>query len=253
MKELENVLKVPFGVCSFDLVRENLIECRKKADIPENAQSIILFAFPYKVQEEKPQNISRYAAVADYHPIIERKLQEYTALLKLAYPENTFVPFVDNSPVPEVISAAAAGLGVVGENGLLITEEYGSFVFIGEIVTDKKFSAENSVKECEKCGLCKRACPVGLKKDECLSSVTQKKKPLSPKEERLIKENGSAWGCDICAEVCPMNKGKKLSDIAEFTKSYRNSYSPDEEGANRPYMWRGKEIINRNHNILNNR
>lgn len=250
MNELKDVLNLPFGVCDFALVQEHLINCRKKSEIPENAKSIILFTFPYKVCEDKPKNISRYAAVDDYHPIIEKKLNEYVLLLSQKFPENIFVPFVDNSPVPEVFSAAAAGLGVVGENGLLITEEYGSFVFIGEIVTDMYIPAENKAGACLNCGLCKKACPVGLNKENCLSAVTQKKKPLCENEERLIRENGSVWGCDICAEVCPLNKNKKLSNIEEFINSYRDSFAVDEDGTNRPYLWRGKDVILRNHNIL---
>lgn len=250
MKKLESVLNTSFGVCSFDAVKERLIDCRKKSEIPENAKSIILFVFPYKVRAEKPQNISRYASVSDYHPIVEKKLQEYIKLLEKEFRESSFVAFADNSPIPEVYSAAAAGLGVVGENGLLITEEYGSFVFIGEIVTDLYIPAENKIKECQKCGLCKKACPVGLNKNECISKITQKKKELTEAEAELIKVGGSAWGCDICAEICPLNKNTKLTNNESFINSYRDSFSPDEDSTHRPYMWRGKEIITRNHNIL---
>ena len=250
MNELKSVLKTEFGVCSFDLIKDRLLECRKKADIPENAKSVIVFTFPYKVFEEKPENISRYAAVRDYHPVIESFLKEYAEKLKAVYKENLFNVFVDNSPVPEVYCAAAAGLGVIGENGLLITEKYGSFVFIGEIVTDLYIPCENKVNYCINCGACRKACPVGLNKEKCLSAVTQKKKELTEEEISLIKNNGTVWGCDICAEACPMNKEKELTHIKEFTDSYRNSYSPDEDPTNRPYIWRGKNVIDRNNNIM---
>lgn len=247
---LNEILNTDFGVCEYRLIENNLINCRKKAEIPENAKSVIVFAFPYKVKNEKPANMSRYAAVADYHPVVENKLKEYVRLLNKYYPDNKFVPFVDNSPVPEVYAAAAAGLGVVGKNGLLITEKYGSFVFIGEIVTDLYIPAENKIKECINCGACRKACPVGLNKEKCLSAVTQKKRELTEEEQRLIKENGSVWGCDICAEACPMNKNKELTNITEFINTYRSSYSPDESPENRPYLWRGKAVIDRNNELL---
>ena len=118
------------------------------------------------------------------------------------FPENSFSAFVDNSPIPEVKTAALAGLGVVGENGLLITEEFGSWVFIGEIVTDLFIECEErEIKSCIKCGKCKKVCPA---KNECLSAVSQKKGELSSEEERLLKENNIVWGCDICQEVCPL-------------------------------------------------
>lgn len=250
MKQLKEILNTTYGVCSFDLVKDRLISCRKKADIPENAKSILLFTFPYKVKEEKPENISRYSAVADYHPIVEQKLQQYASALKTAFPENFFVPFVDNSPIPEVYAAACANLGVIGQNGLLITKEYGSFVFIGEIVTDMYIETENSYKECLRCGLCEKACPVGLDKTKCLSKVTQQKKDLTEEQKLLIQKSGCIWGCDICAEVCPLNQNKKLTIIKEFRETYRDSYVLGEDSQNRPYIWRGEEIIKRNHNIL---
>ncbi len=250
MNTVKSLLPVPFGVCSYEAVSDKLINCRKKQLIPQNAQSILLFTFPYKVKGQKPQNISRYAAVADYHPIVEKYLSDYCEILKNAYPENTFVPFCDNSPVPEVYAAACAGLGVIGKNGLLITEKYGSFVFIGEIVTDLKLIGETAPKSCINCGACSKACPVGLDKQSCLSKITQQKQPLSENQQELIKRCGSAWGCDICAEICPMNKNKAISPLAEFENSYRHSFTPGEDTTNRPYIWRGTEIITRNHNIL---
>lgn len=250
MNRIKDILGIPFGVCSFSAVENRLINCRKKAEIPKDAKSIILFTFPYKVKEEKPENISRYAAVADYHPIVEERLKNLVNALSKAFPDNAFVPFADNSPIPEVYCAAAAGLGVIGKNGLLITKEYGSFVFIGEVVTNLQLETENKVQGCINCGACLKACPVGLNKEKCLSAVTQKKKELTEEEKRLLKENGSAWGCDICAEVCPMNKGKALTNIEEFINTYRSFYSPDESPENRPYMWRGKAVIDRNNELL---
>lgn len=239
-----------YGVCDFALVEDKLINCRNKEKLPKSAKSIILFVFPYKIKEEKPRNISRYAAINDYHIIVMDYLNSIIADLKKEYPHNEFVGFTDNSPIPEVFAAASCGLGVKGKNGLLINEKYGSFVFIGEIVTDLYIEHTAQYGECINCGVCEKMCPVGLGKDKCLSAVTQKKKNLTDEEELQIKNSGCIWGCDICSEVCPMNKGKEKSNIKEFVNSYRDEYVPGEDMTNRPYAWRGAEVIIRNYNIL---
>ncbi len=244
--EIERMLNKKCGICGFDFIKEHLIQCRKIQDIPENAASVILFAFPYKIKEEKPENISRYAAVPDYHPICKEHLDSFVQILKTAFPNNSFVSFVDNSPIPEVYAAAAAGLGVLGKNGLLITKEYGSFVFIGEIVTDLEIQAENKVENCIGCGKCEKACPVSLNKEKCLSAITQKKQDLTDTEIELIKKSGCIWGCDICSEVCPMNKSKKLSEDQCFIDGYRHTYIYNEDITHRAYAWRGESVIKRN-------
>ncbi|MEE0945801.1 MAG: QueG-associated DUF1730 domain-containing protein [Acutalibacteraceae bacterium] len=239
-----------YGICDFALVSDNLINCRNIEKLPENAKSIITFAFPYKIKAEKPLNISRYAAVADYHNIVPKYLQNIANELKQKYPNNEFVVFCDNSPIPEVQAGVLGGLGVRGKNGLLINDKYGSFVFLGEIVTDLYIKSENTYNECINCGACLKACPVKLNKENCLSAVTQKKKELSETEKELIKKYGSVWGCDICSEVCPMNKGKEFTNVKEFIESYRNEYTLNESIENRAYAWRGEGVIKRNYNIL---
>ncbi len=249
MKLLKDICPFPFSVCSFTAVKDKLLNCRKKADIPENAKSIIIFAFPYKVKNEKPLNLSRYAAVKDYHEVVENFLNGYCIALKKEFPQNSFVPFVDNSPIPEVYAGAVSGLGVRGKNGLLIVKEYGSFVFLGEIVTDLHIESKNDYKECVNCGLCEKLCPVSLNKENCISKITQQKKELNAEQIALIKKCGSVWGCDICSESCPMNKGAKTTDIEEFVNSYRNSFCKNEDSFGRPYNWRGKEVITRNFDL----
>ena len=249
MKEISEIIKFPFGVCSFSLLKDSLINCRNINRIPNNAQSVIIVAFPYKVKEEKPLNISRYAAVCDYHTVVEKYLEAFVKSLLEKYPNNKFVCFTDNSPIPEVYAGAVSGLGVKGKNGLLITKEYGSFVFLGEIVTDLYIESENRYSECINCGVCLKICPVHLNKEKCLSAVTQKKKDLNAEEQRLIRDNGSIWGCDICAEICPMNTDQGLSDIKEFINSYRNEYVLGEKSEDRAYNWRGEEVIKRNFSL----
>lgn len=237
------------GFCAFDTVKDNLLDCRAKSRLPQNSKTIIMCAFPYKVKENEPKFLSRYAAIPDYHTVCSEMLSATCKKLKEKYPQNEFRYFCDNSPIPEVYAATVSGLGVKGDNGLLITKEYGSFVFLGEIVTDLHIDCENKYNECIHCGKCKTACPVRLDKTKCLSNLSQKKK-LDDSELQILKQNNILWGCDICQNICPMNKNTQKTDINEFINGYREEYLPSEDITNRPYTWRGEEVINRNYNNL---
>ena len=237
------------GFCDFSFVKERLLECRAKKRLPENSQTVIMCVFPYKVKEEKPQLISRYAAVPDYHNVVGDYLLNASLELKKSFPQNNFACFTDNSPIPEVFSAATAGLGVRGDNGLLITPKYGSWIFLGEIVTDLKIECGNNYSECFHCGKCADACPKNKYNVECLSELSQKKRELEPQEQKAIKENGILWGCDICADVCPMNFNKEVSPLPEFASGYRDSFVMGENISGRAYEWRGEKVILRNYLI----
>lgn len=98
---------------------------------------MLALLFPYRFPDDDPgRNLSRYACVEDYHQAGGRVLRALAEDLAILWPGRAFEPFLDNSPLPEVYAAALCGLGVVGDNGLLIHPRYGSYVFIGTIVTD---------------------------------------------------------------------------------------------------------------------
>ena len=242
-----------FAVCDFLFVADKLIDCRAKGRLPKNAKSIIMAAFPYKVKNEKPLNISRYVAVKDYHIVCKEMLEKAKEQLKITFPNNEFEIFLDNSPIPEVAAANHCGLGLLGKNGLLINKTYGSFVFLGEIVTDLMIDADNGDKKCLDCGRCISSCPTNMCKEQCLSSVNQQKKTLNDTQIELIKQNGCVWGCDICSEVCPHNLNAQNTYITEFIDSYRNEYVIGEDMCERAYTWRGPEVIERNAKIINDK
>lgn len=239
------------GFCAFSFIEDKILECRAKMRLPQNAKTVIMCAFPYKVSEEKPINISRYAAVKDYHEIVGKYLSLASIRLKEKFPNNNFEWFVDNSPIPEVYAAALSGIGVRGDNNLLITPKYGSWVFLGEIVTDIEIKTENKYSECLHCGKCSSACPKKKCEIECLSEISQKKRELTEMERNALKENNILWGCDICADVCPMNKNVLIKPLPDFILEYRERYVPNEEISGRAYAWRGEKVILRNWKILN--
>ena len=161
IKDLPFYNMLPVGVCSFNDLKNNLFECRAKNRIPKDAKSVIVYLFPYYLGEEyyKNSNISKYAVPDDYHRICGEYLEKTVLYLREEYPGNTFEYFCDNSPIDEVKAACLSGLGVKGENSLLINEIYGSFCFIGEIVTDSDIPVEKrEIANCLKCGLCEKKC-----------------------------------------------------------------------------------------------
>ncbi len=238
-----------WGVCPFEAVREYLLPVRSRARIPENAKSILVFVFPYLLEEEiyTDARLSRFAVPADYHILCGEVLQQCCERLSQGYPDHTFVHFADASPIPEVSAAVAAGLGAVGKNGLLLTEKYGSWVFLGEIVTDLDVQCEASPhRVCIGCDRCIRACPTGaltengFHLEKCLSHISQKKK-LSEEEIKLLKENNTLWGCDRCQTACPYNSNAQTTFMERFRATAQTMLTRDDP--ERVYMWRGEAIF----------
>lgn len=247
-----------YGICDFKLIENNLIDCRAKSRIPDNAKSIIVMLFPYFFGHNAYNNsdISKYACVKDYHLVIGNVLRETEKKLKELYPDLNFSSFCDNSPIPEVRAAVYAGLGVQGKNGLLINKTYGSYVFIGEIVTDMELeSADVKINSCIGCNKCINMCPGGaisadgVLKEHCLSDITQRKGILSDKEEMLIYNSGFLWGCDICQDCCPMNSKILTNPSPIFKDGFETRIKIDGDISERAYAWRGKKIIERNISI----
>jgi len=153
-----------------------------------------------------------------------------------------------------------AGLGILGENGLLINEKYGSYVFISEIITDLPVSeiserALCKISVCEGCGACKVACPTGklLGNGECLSDLTQKRGEIDENTSKLMRKINTVWGCDECQRVCPHNFNKEKTPIADFYLDRIELLTTDDilnmskaEFSTRAFSWRGKNTVLRN-------
>jgi len=260
LKRLKNIISGSvncFGFCSFDSLKNSLINCRALSRIPKGAQGVITVLFPYNLGDEKYRtgNISRYACVADYHTVAMNILNELCTQLRNEWQDEEFEPFIDNSPIPEVYAAALSSLGKIGANGLLINETYGTWVFIGEIVTTLYLENSDSVQRCENCGLCQSKCPTGaiengkVDKSKCLSDITQRKGDLTEEQRLMIKESGCVWGCDVCQLVCPHNFGVQTTCIDEFVRSF-SPVADAEKLENKAYGWRGKNVIERNIKLL---
>ena len=157
-KLLESFDLADFSFISFQHL--NIFDVRSKQRIPQNSRTAIAIIFPYYNKSAFGGNISAYCSVADYHIVVMEQLKSIISTLKEAYPEYSFEPFVDSSPIDEVDMAVKGGLGVKGQNSLLITEKWGSFVFIGEIITDMPYDTVLcDYTYCKGCGLCRKNCP----------------------------------------------------------------------------------------------
>lgn len=247
-----------WGACEFAPLARRLLACRAKARLPAGAASVLCAAFPYR-REEAERNVSYYAVPPDYHDVLLPLLRAAAVRLTEAFPGYRFEAFADNSPIPEVRAAALCGLGVVGDHGLLITPEYGSWVFLGEIVTDLPLHAGcQPLKPCLHCGRCRADCPGGalngqkLEKGRCLSHLTQKKGTLTEEETALVQKGELIWGCDRCQEACPLNRGKKETECTTFLQEripvVRTGDAARLQG--RAFGWRPPGVIERNLKLL---
>lgn len=235
------------------IIRSDIIE--RVGFVPK---SVILFLIPY--YSGVAVNISRYAVSLDYHIIVKELTERLVDRLKEVYPENSFAGYGDHSPIDERYAALICGLGILGDNGLLINEKYGSYVFIAEVICDIEESEightiPKKIMRCESCGLCKKFCPTGRLSGggKCLSEITQRKGELSDLEIDLMRKINTVWGCDVCQTVCPHNKSPKLTPISFFYKERIEmlttqllSSMTDEEFKRRAYSWRKKETVERN-------
>ena len=239
------------------------LECRAKQRIPQDAASVLVCLFPYYTGEHKERNISRYAMVTDYHMIAGEYLNRFCKALQEVFPQNQFEPFTDNSPIREVSAAFHAGLGRRGKNGLILHPKYGSYVFIGEVVTDLVLQPDQPLNpgECIGCRKCQNVCPQGALQSDgsvclerCRSHITQKKGELTDWEIGQIQDGGLIWGCDICNDVCPMNQeAKVLTPVPEFLESavaVLDAQIAERLLKTRAYNYRGKKTILRNIQLL---
>ncbi len=221
----------------------------------QTPQSVLMVVVPYRNKKEC-KRLSKYAMAKDYHLYFENLWNQCISKLKKEYPQYEFVAFTDHSPIAEQEAAVRCGLGCRGDNGLLITKKYGSYVFLGEIFSTMPycgdFKEEN--ESCLHCNQCKMACP---NQNQCLSAITQKKQELTFQEKALMVQHQSAWGCDICQDVCPMNAGASLSPIPFFNENLITEFTfekisnmPDDVFSQYAFAWRGRACVLRNLQLL---
>lgn len=243
------------GFCPFSDVLPLLDVC-SRSRIPENAKTVIFALFPYYIGPLPHRNLSRYAVPDDYHNIAGQILHSCCQALSDCFPAEQFVSFVDSSPIREVYGAYLSGLGWMGKNGMLINPVFGSYVFIGEIVTTLPVPCSpQPLGGCLGCGLCLQQCPTGalkaagLTESLCRSAITQKKGELSSWESEQVQKGRLAWGCDICNDVCPMNQHTLPSNLPQFYENFDSRVTMENLPALRKrkaFCYRSRSVMERN-------
>jgi len=183
-----------------------------------NAKSVISVALNYftgYANEYFSKNkISNYAWGDDYHTIIKTKLTELLNYIKNEHSGINGICCVDTSPISEKVWAQRAGIGWIGKHTNLITREYGSWVFLGEIIIDSKLVYDSPFKQdlCGTCRACIDACPTDaiiseykLDATKCISYQTIENREDIP-QEFSDKMDNWIYACDICQEVCPWSQ-----------------------------------------------
>jgi epoxyqueuosine reductase len=205
----------------------------KRQDIrccmPE-VQTVISVALNYYTPHQRPETeehakISRYAWGRDYHKVMHKKLKALTTWLQGLEEGTQARYYADTGPVQDKVWAQRAGIGWIAKNGNVITREYGSWVFLGEVLTNLNLESDRPHTEhCGNCTRCLDACPTGaitkpfvVDANRCIAYHT-----IENRHEELpqaVKPHLHGWvaGCDICQDVCPWNQRfAKPTDVIEF-------------------------------------
>ena len=273
------ISEVGFCKCKVFVELENYFKRRKKLNLQnefeeddiykrinpnfymEEGKTIISIAFPYRFYNDKEDiYFSEYTKGKDYHRVASSYLEKICEFIETIGGRAKY--FVDSNALPERYIAYKSGVGFIGKNNMLINEKYGSYVFLGEIITDLSIEPDEPVEsKCGNCEKCISACPTKSINENynnpniCMSYITQKK---HIDDKWFNKFKGRLFGCDTCQKVCPFNTEAEISSIKEFkplefmnkvrihelinidNKTFKEKYKITSCG------WRGKNIIQRN-------
>ena len=178
--------------------------------------SLLLNYYPAELQNQETYKISKYAYGQDYHFVIKEKLKEFLFSIQSNIGEVSGRAFVDSAPILDKAWAAKSGLGWIGKNSNLLTQQVGSFYFIAELIIDLELDYDYATTDhCGTCTACIDACPTEaivapyiVDGSKCISYFTIELKENIPAEMKG-KFDDWAFGCDICQDVCPWNKFSK--------------------------------------------
>lgn len=237
------------------------------------AKSIIAIALAYPSKLKKPPRSTegayrgtfcRASWGEDYHHVLKERLTRLEAALKELIPEARTMIMVDTGALSDRAVAERAGIGWVGKNTALITDEFGSWLYLGEMITDVYLPPDEPVLDgCGDCTRCMEACPTGalvqpgqLDAQSCLGFLTQTKNFLPDRYRNKI--GNRLYGCDTCQIVCPKNRkihfdhqqefhpeADKVKPLLKPLLTIKNREFKEKYGS-MAGSWRGKKPIQRN-------
>ena len=194
----------------------------KRQDIYQvmpNVRTVICLALNYYSDASRPEGksyakISRYGWGRDYHKVLHKKLKALTEWLQAQGDDIQARYYADTGPVQDKVWAQQAGIGWIAKNGNVITREYGSWVFLGEILTNLALPPDRPhTAHCGTCTRCLEACPTNaivqpqvVDANRCIAYHTIENRADALPTEVASQLQGWVAGCDICQDVCPWNQ-----------------------------------------------
>ena len=204
-----------------------------------SVRSLICVALNYYTPHQRPQGreyakISRYGWGRDYHKVLHKKLKALTNwLLELGEGIEAHY-YADTGPVQDKVWAQKAGIGWIAKNGNVITKEYGSWMFLGEVLTNLDLTPDTPhTQHCGSCTRCLDACPTSaitqpfvVDANRCIAYHTIENRDQKLPDAIAPHLQGWVAGCDICQDVCPWNQRfAQVTDVAEF-QPYPDNIAP---------------------------
>lgn len=204
-----------------------------------SVQSVICVALNYYTPHNRPSGkeyakISRYGWGRDYHRILHKKLKALALWLEIQNETIEARYYADTGAIQDKVWAERAGLGWIAKNSNVITRKYGSWVFLGEVLTNAKLTPDRPhTPHCGTCTRCLEACPTQaispafvVDANRCIAyhTIENRAEELPPAIAPYLQ--GWVAGCDICQDVCPWNQRfAQETDIAEF-QPYPQNIAP---------------------------
>lgn len=239
----------------------------------DGAKSIISIALAYPSKINNPPKskpgerrgiFCRASWGTDYHHVLRDRLEKLAAYIQTRVPQFEYKTMVDTGELSDRAVAERAGIGFSGKNTMIITKEFGSWVYLGEMITSIPFIPDKPIEDsCGDCRICLDACPTGalvqggqLNAQRCLAFLTQTKDFLP--DEFRTKIGTRVYGCETCQAVCPYNKGIDFHLHEEFEADpevAKPLLRPMLKMSNREFrekfgavsgFWRGKNPLQRN-------
>jgi epoxyqueuosine reductase len=211
-----------------DWMKERAAERLDVSRLLPGAKTVVAFANNYYRDdlEVADSPIARYARGRDYHSTLRDRMKAFRKALKESYPGIGTYGSVDSGPLMEKVWAARAGLGYVGRNGCFITEPFGSWVLLATVVLDMEVDAYGEGPAADRCGHCRKcllSCPTGalvgngrVDARACLSYQTIENRNHPVPESFRVAMDNLVFGCDICQDVCPLNRKPVFAEHPRF-------------------------------------
>ena len=218
---------------------ERVKKMNRPSELLEDAQSIISLACSYLGNSADSSGtlngrIARYSWGDDYHKVLKERISDFCAdLSELVDIELKLRIFVDDGPMNDRAAARRSGVGWVGKNTNILTPSHGSWVLLGQVITNLPLPSDLPLKKsCGNCVRCIDDCPTGaivapyvIDNKRCISYLTIELRGVIPRDLRPLMGDW-IFGCDICQDVCPVNLKALPGHLEEFKQ--RNGFSTPE-------------------------